>query len=56
MKNGSRRETLKPADAGDFSRGQEAPMVITPRALINLARQLAGRRAGARRHAKGDGS
>jgi hypothetical protein len=49
MKNDPRRDTLKPDDAGDFSRGREAPMVITPRALIDLARQLAR----AHRHAKG---
>jgi hypothetical protein len=41
---------------GDFSRGQEAPMVITPRALVDLARGLARQRPWLRRHAKGAGS
>jgi hypothetical protein len=41
LKN-SRRDIVTPHDSGDVSRGREAPMVITPRALVRLARQLAG--------------
>ena len=62
MKNG-RRDTVTPDDSGDLSRGREAPMVITPRALVRLARQLAGgargsfvRRAATRGRGKRAGS
>jgi hypothetical protein len=38
----AQRDTVAPTDAGDLSHGREAPMVITPRALLDLARQLVG--------------
>jgi EmrB/QacA subfamily drug resistance transporter len=49
-KNG-RREAVTPHDAGELSRSQEAPMVITPQPLVDLAKQLAsgGRRMASHR-------